>query len=752
MFSFLLQRPYLHLLLALCCGIAIGQSWALPVELLAGGKFWLLGCCLGLVGLWWLWRGEPSCKVLLPGFIAVVLLGYISASLAVRLPLAAPLRQYVQNEPLTLAGTVVSMPKYQRGHLRFMLKVTAVDGAGAQVSGGYGTCACFVKCGPETQLFMSDAITLTGVLEEVEPALNYGQFAYRDYLLQRGTVLTVYAGAAAALRRLHEDPPMPWGMLSKLRLRLMRNLARDLPPDYGELAISVVYGDKITDLPEQLEERFRRAGLTHILVASGTQVSLLILLLATLFCRVYTDFTWRSALLNIGQFSLTLLIVLGYAALTGFETSIARALAMGVLVLSGRLVHREADGLTSLAQSGLILLILNPLALSSAGFLLSFGATFGLIYAAGVTFPLLSTHTRVARGMAQTLATTSGAQLFVAPVLASSFHQLSLWGLLSNLAAIPTAFALLVAGGLCSLGLGAIPVLGQALTYTVLAFCWLLDWEARAFAALPGSNLAVPQLPWWWIAAYFALLFIVGEWIKNRKVLSASTRRALAVSGTGCVLLLAAGILSWWLVPRPELSALALPHCEAYLWRPYSCETYLLARAAGIERSHNAETITSALRFRGINKLAQVVWLDAPPEQNPLPDYPAPELLAGGAIPDTADLGWLRDKDRCIGARCALGNSEVWIVWDGSGSGEALALAKAAADAPGRGPALLLAGPQLTPRGVEAVMLAVDAPVVSSGFSRKQRRSAPDKPMTSEIRILPCSSKLLQRRFRPGKP
>jgi ComEC/Rec2-related protein len=750
-FGFLLHRPYLHLLVALCLGIALGEHWALPVALLVEDKLLLLGCILCQIGVWWLWRDDPSWKVLVPGFLAVILIGYVSASLAVRLPLVAPLRQYVQYEPVTLTGRVASMPKYQRGHLRFMLNVYAVGERVARRGNSLGACACFVQCEPDTRLYMTDTVRLTTVLEEAPYAMNYGQFDYRSYLLQRGTVLTAYAGSASSLRRISAGTPAPWGALSRLRLSLMRNLARRLPPDYAELAISVVYGDKITDLPPQLEERFRRAGLTHILVASGTQVSLLILLLAGLFCRVYTDFTWRSMLLNAGQFSLTLAVVLAYAALTGFETSIARALAMGVLVLVGRLVHREADGLTSLAQSGLILLILNPLALSSAGFLLSFGATLGLIYAAGVAFPLFTAWGRLARGAAQTLTTTSGAQLFVAPVLAHSFQQLSLWGLLSNLAAIPTAFALLITGGLCSLGLGAVPFIGQALNWVVFAFCWLLDWEARIFAALPGANLAVPPPPWWWITAYFALLLVCGEWIKNNHALAEQGRRLLTAGSIASVLLLATGVMAWLMVPRPELSALSLPGGEAYLWRPYTSRMYLLARSAGIMRSHNAETIANALRFRGVNKLSGIIWLDAPPQEDPLPDYPARSILAGGDLPAGSDMAWLVGGGGCIGARCALGRHEAWVLWADPEAG-VLARTEGTAARGGHRPSAVLIGPKMTAAGVEAAMLASEAAVVLTGVRKAARKSIAAATMMAEVRILPGGNGVRQKRFRSPTP
>lgn len=749
MFSFFLQRPYLHMLVAMACGIALGQRFTPPVELLAQDQLLIWVCILSLGLVWWLWRGDPTWKLYLPGFAAVVLIGFFSAALAIRLPLAAPLRHYVRFEPVELTGRVASIPKHQRGHLRFMLDVTAVDGTGQEDGGSLGTCYCFVKCDAGTPLYMTDRVALQAALEEAGPAQNHGQFDYRAYLLQRGTVLTAYAGDASALRRITGAAPWPWGLFSRMRLKLMHNLMRRLPADYGQLAVSVVYGDKITDLPPSIEERFRRAGLTHILVASGTQVSLLILLLASLFCRVYTDFSWRSLMLNAGQFGLTLFVVLAYAALTGFETSIARALVMGTLVLVGRLFHREADGLTSLAQSGLILLVINPLALSSSGFLLSFGATFGLIYAAGVVFPLITPWPRLARHGAQTLATTGGAQLFVAPVLAYSFQQLSLWGLLSNLVAIPTSFALLIAGGVCSMGLSALPVIGIAGSWMVHGLCFALDWEARLFAAWPGSNLAIPQPPWWWIAAYYAMLLLLGERAKRQGALGLWPQRGWSILVVILPVLLCAGVLQWQLIPRPELSALALPNGEAYLWRPYTGGTYLIARSAGLERSHNADTVNSAIRYRGVNRLSGVIWLDAPPAEYPFPDYPATSLMAGGALPTGCDMVWLADGTAAVGARFGLGASEAWLFWSDPGAwGGGTAEAINGIGNTGRAK-LILAGPGVSPAGMTRLGQS-GVRCVAVGLRRKTPAgSVPDAART-EISITPMADGLMLSVYRPA--
>jgi len=169
--------------------------------------------------------------------------------------------------------------------------------------------------------------------------------------------------------------------------------------------------------------------------------------------------------------------------------------------------------------------------------------------------------------------------------------------------------------------------------------------------------------------------------------------RVWRLAFAGALTVVMAGVLWWWLVPRPEVAALALPHGEAYIWRPLSGRSVLFVRAAGLERSHNAETVASALRWRGVNRLHAAVWLDGgstnitavgraavpatesrtepsaplgadPPTPELLPDTPAPAIAPGAALPPYSDVAWLTCGGVTYGARCGLGHRETWIIWD----------------------------------------------------------------------------------------
>ncbi len=695
MLAFVLERPYVLVFIAYAAGIAAGHALPFPFALLSGSVWLLWGIILALAAFWWLWRKRPGLGLGL-GFGGILLLaGWISVSLqlssADRSPLLSLQRSQLsrlqaqprppdkaapQEVDLVLSGNVASIPKVQRGYLRFMLDVSRarIDETWYKAP---GRVYAFVKLHEDhtttsdLSVHYASRVDIYCRLSEVEGPRNHGQFDYRAYLQQQGTLLQAFAFSPKALIIKDRRAPQPWAELAALRIWLTTNLTRGLDPDHAALAISVVYGDKITDLPETTRQRFREAGLTHILVASGTQVSLIIALLGLAFWRLEDNATWRGRLLNLAQFGATMTIVIAYATVTGFETSILRALAMGTLVLVGKLLLRESDGLTALAQSGFVLLLVNPLNLFSASFQLSFGATFGLIYFYGVFAPLLGKPVLGSAMTAdpvaelrpwqpstwllwlrehgrQALISTCGAQLMVTPLLLSSFYQFSLWGFVSNLLAIPLAFLLLITGALSSVGLSAVPLLGRALQACVSLLAQALDGVAALFALLPGSQIAAPPPPLWWVLAYYLLLLSLGELYRRRRAgtLAHPATRWVSLAAGLTVL---GGLLFWWVVPQPQLVSFALPGCEATLVRASTGRSLLLARSTGLERQHNAETLAAGLHWRGINRLHALIWLDNPDNgldsreafYRELGFRPDLELRPGEDLPASLDCKWL---------------------------------------------------------------------------------------------------------------
>ncbi len=663
MLGFLKERIYLQILLLYALGIALGAQLIMPHGLPGRILFPALGVLLGLLGLHYLWQRSHSLLATLPAGLAIICSGFLYCNVAIHEVTSAPLLEYCSDDSVDGSAVVASLPKYQRGHLRFLASLSGLPGSPAGKS--LGRCQFYLQCEPGFVLNPGDRIRFHGALEEVSAPRNRGQFNYRAYLLQRGTIVTCYLPSPRFLDIQDASGSRRLAWLTVLRSRLMDSLTAGLPEDLRDLAVSVVYGDKITDLDDELQERFRRAGLTHILVASGTQVSLLILLLAMALWRSPRSFDSRGTLISILQFVVTISVVAIYAGITGYETSIVRALCMGLLLCAGRLFLRNVDGLSTLSQAGLVLLLAQPLQLFTPGFQLSFLATFGLIYMMGTLHPLIMHIGGWRRFLLDGLLTTGGAQLFVTPVLAASFNQFSLVGLLSNLLAVPLSLVLLICGALSSFGLSALPLIGPTLNWLVMLFSLLLDRLATLFSDMPYSSIAVTSPPAWFLLAFYLLLLLAGECFRNREVLSA---RQLAILQPVCLLLgwlLSGWIAMRWILPHPELSLLRLERSFAVYLEVPGAGRHLLASSYWLGRRHNADNLISSLKARGVSRLDTVLWLDGIPQDNPLESLAETQQdLAASTPGELPFIALPSEQGRIAGLVCQLSGRNAAVVWD----------------------------------------------------------------------------------------
>ena len=184
-------------------------------------------------------------------------------------------------------------------------------------------------------------------------------------------------------------------------------------------------------------EALSDAGLSHIVAVSGLHISVFIAFLSKLFSFVRNRFIRNTAFI----FAVFLL-----AAVCGFTSSVVRAALMSALAFSGNLLRRKTDNLNNLGFAALIIVIADPLSAVSASFLLSFGATLGIILLAekfsvlsSTAFFRLTKHypNRVFRFFSGLFCTSLAAFFFTFPLLYYFFGNQSFISVFSNIVCLP---------------------------------------------------------------------------------------------------------------------------------------------------------------------------------------------------------------------------------------------------------------------------------------------------------------------------
>ena len=214
-------------------------------------------------------------------------------------------------------------------------------------------------------------------------------------------------------------------------------------------------------------EALSDAGLSHIVAVSGLHISVFIAFLSKLFSFVRNRFI-RNITFILAVFLL--------AAVCGFTSSVVRAALMSALAFSGNLLRRKTDNLNNLGVAALIIVIADPLSAVSASFLLSFGATLGIILLAekfsvlsSTAFFRLTKHypNRVFRFFSGLFCTSIAAFFFTFPLLYYFFGGQSFISVFSNIVCLPIVSILYpcaVAAVLLEMT-GFLPPLAAALGY-----------------------------------------------------------------------------------------------------------------------------------------------------------------------------------------------------------------------------------------------------------------------------------------------
>ncbi len=189
------------------------------------------------------------------------------------------------------------------------------------------------------------------------------------------------------------------------------------------------------DLDSQLRNLFIQTGTIHLLAVSGLHVGIIYLLIIFIFKRL--------RLYGLKSSLLALPLLWGYALLTGLSPSVTRAALLISFIDISKTMSRDYNPINILAASACLTLVVQPTALYSLSFLLSYSAYCGILIIYPYLFELPGKLPKIPKAIYSYCCLTIAAQLSTIPICAYFFHTININGLLANLIAIPLATILL---------------------------------------------------------------------------------------------------------------------------------------------------------------------------------------------------------------------------------------------------------------------------------------------------------------------
>lgn len=368
----------------------------------------------------------------------------------------------LEGKTITLSGVIVEDPDTSDSKTTYRLSSLILgDNPSDDSRAVSGT--VYVSGNKKRDLKRGDRITLSGKMNK-----GFGTFAGTFY---RPTIREIARG----------DPDL----FLETRDFFADKIREVIPEQESALGLGYLLGVR-SSLPDGLDDTLKTVGLTHIIVASGANLSILISFSRKFFGKVSRTFALGASLF----------LVVFYVGMVGLSPSMVRAGIVSILSLITWYVGRSFTPGRLLIIVASITLLYNPMYLIDLGWLLSFGSFAGVL----ILGPRL---TKFFYGKNQpgllgaTLLETISASLLCTPILLYFFGSLSLISLLANLLVLPTisiAMALCFATGIFGM-LGLSPfasLLGQFSTWLLSYHLWVINF----FGAQTNFLVTIPTEKW----------------------------------------------------------------------------------------------------------------------------------------------------------------------------------------------------------------------------------------------------------------
>ncbi|MBL1319926.1 MAG: DNA internalization-related competence protein ComEC/Rec2 [Methylophaga sp.] len=445
---------------------------------------WLLLQLTSIPSVQWFWVILPAFLLLLypkTRLLSVVILGALWTLFYADNVIHDRLSPELVGQNLVITGTIISVPVHDDRRISFEFSPDihpTIDLPSKLRLNWYRPFPDKINADEKWQL--------TVRLKQAHGMMNPGAFDYEGWLFQQNIGATGYVRTNPKNKRIATASPFSVNTLRQSLIDRIEFYFAD-SNNLGLLqGLTTGIRHNISDDQWQV---LRLSGTSHLLAISGLHIGLAAAIGFFCFKWLWSRRANNLLLLPskeagaIGGF----ITALFYAAMAGFSVPSQRALIMVATLMLTLLIRWPTATSSILAVSLFLVLLLDPLAILSVGFWLSFSAVATILYVSQNRFPSprwqwAKIHTLIAFGLT--------------PLLLLFFMQTSVIAPIANFVAVPVVSLLVVPLLLlASLFLWLFEPIGVVL-FQCADFLLSLLWPLLDFlATLPFSHWSSPALP-----------------------------------------------------------------------------------------------------------------------------------------------------------------------------------------------------------------------------------------------------------------
>jgi competence protein ComEC len=413
--------------------------------------------------------------------------------------LFATLRQPVFPEDVPLGrrginAIVVREPDIRENHTAYVVEITSIDGRSPIVP-----YRLLLLAPRYPELAYGDRIVAIGTISLPEdfPTDDAGRmFPYREFLAKDG--IRALMRYPSIERVSSGEGNVVAGILVGTKHRFLEALARVVPEPENALLAGLLLGAK-RSLGEQITNDLRAAGIVHIIVLSGYNMTLVAQYLHA--CFRFLGFYGSAAAGIVG--------IIFFSVMAGGGATVVRAAIMASLALLARVTGRTDAANRALFIAAAAMVAFEPrIVLYDPSFQLSFLATLGLIHGVPFLEPRIRWFSRYPL-IRDIVLSTLATQLFVLPLLLYQNGVFPLYALVANVLALPAVPIAMFLGFWA--GIAALVAWPLGMCIGVFAFLpakWIL-LVGSSVASLPYATIHLPPFSPFILVTAYALLGVL---------------------------------------------------------------------------------------------------------------------------------------------------------------------------------------------------------------------------------------------------
>lgn len=352
-------------------------------------------------------------------------------------------------------------------------------------------CSVLITTTPFPRYQVGDRVRLDGHLIAISTTATT---SFLQYAQRQGIVATANF---PRLEKIEMVKGWSEAQVERLRQRIDHVFVQ---PEGGIIAAMLLA--QTDALPADVLQRFTRTGVSHILAISGSNISLLAVILYVVLLLLPLSPLTRTVCMAA--------VMWLYIAAIGAPLSAVRAALFWTLAIWAYQWRRLTNGFSIIIFAATAMITIQPAVIQDVGFQLSLAAVLGIGLAL-FTFPV-HTFSSSWRLLAQSMAVTCGATLATWPITAYYFHSLSFIGLLVNIWIVPLTGLFIIVALLALAFSFVVPWLGLMISFSVHGIWQIMNTSTELAGEVPYGYVAHVVWPPFFIGVYYVVIIVLAWW------------------------------------------------------------------------------------------------------------------------------------------------------------------------------------------------------------------------------------------------